>query len=245
MIYLIPAAGKGTRAGLPYPKCLHKYKGKEILIRTLEKLSTVSKIKNIFSTIVILIPAGKNQQFISILERYTFDNLNIHLEQQFQPRGTASAVFLSYAAASTLSSGGPYNIIWGDCIGFSTSTLLKTLDCYKGDIVIPGLYMKKCYTLFTLEGKNKVIDCNETKKLKISPSGYTDVGVFKVNNELVLSNNLKRFIDNSNDIYEDSFIDFLSNYCKKSGNVNFLNCCKTSEKKGFNSFEDLNDDEDD
>lgn len=240
MFFLIPAAGKGTRAGLPYPKCLHEYNGTEIIISNLKKINSVAFKNEAIFQVVILVAEGKLGAFLSIINKYSFFNLDIHFGQQIEAEGTASAVLQSYL---TLESNclDRFCIIWGDCIGYREETLQKLLENESCDVVIPGLYMRECYTIFETDSNCKVLSCRETKGLKILPAGYTDIGLFTINKAKLLFDSLPNFIKNSEYKKENSFIEFISYCCNNNINVKLLDCCSEDEKKGFNSLEDLNE----
>ena len=51
---LIPAAGKGTRSGLDYPKTLFKIKGKEILLYIFELVENIN-----YKPTIIISPQGE------------------------------------------------------------------------------------------------------------------------------------------------------------------------------------------
>jgi bifunctional N-acetylglucosamine-1-phosphate-uridyltransferase/glucosamine-1-phosphate-acetyltransferase GlmU-like protein len=240
MIFLIPAAGKGTRVGLPYPKCLHEYNGTEIIISNLKKIDSVAFRNKAIFQVVILIARGTLSAFLSVINKNSFFNLEVHFGQQIEAEGTASAVLQSFLALKTNCTE-RFCIIWGDCIGYTEETLQKLYRYKSSDVVIPGLYMRECYTKFEIDTNFNVLSCRETKGSKILPKGYTDIGLFTVNKASLLSDSLPNFIKNSDEKIENSFIEFISYCCTNKIKVKFLNCCSKDEKKGFNSFEDLNE----
>ena len=61
---LIPAAGKGTRSGLSYPKTLFKIDGKEILLRILELVESYDP-----EPTVVVSPEGKD-----LINKFIFEN---------------------------------------------------------------------------------------------------------------------------------------------------------------------------
>jgi bifunctional N-acetylglucosamine-1-phosphate-uridyltransferase/glucosamine-1-phosphate-acetyltransferase GlmU-like protein len=233
---IIPCAGKGSRAGLPYPKSLHLYKNKTIFQSIVEK-SIAACAELSLEAIFIIIINGYDDDFSEIL---TASGVKFILVDQSIPLGTADAVYKGVCSVTE-----KYNqlknsaLIWGDCIGFKVETLKRSImEISNCDVVIPGYYSNACYTAFQVDENNSVSSCYETKNISHDISAYTDIGIFSFNN-----NKLKYFLDvearNSIKSHrESSFIDALSNA------TNLLNCilldiADPEEKQGFNSQIDL------
>ena len=80
---LIAAAGKGTRAGLPYPKTLHPVEGKPILLRIIESLESFDSCPTIIAS-----PKGK----FLIQDCLDKNNKKANIIIQNSPLGMGNAV---------------------------------------------------------------------------------------------------------------------------------------------------------
>ena len=239
MNFLIPAAGKGTRSGLNYPKCLYKIENKEIIVSILEKISLVCNYLLISSKVIILINKTDKMLFEKVLKKYLFDNLSIFFQYQLVPNGTASAVSL-LLQSKEINNNCDNIIIWSDCVGFSHLTVKKLCEYNNNyDIIIPGLFMYNCYTYFKLNENKLIIDCYETKNFDIKPDGFTDIGIFKLSKKTNFKRTIEIYINSLSQSTENSFIDYLKYILENKFKIKFLDICKQSEKKGFNSMNDL------
>ena len=80
---LIAAAGKGSRANLPYPKTLFKIEGKEILLRILDTTKCFDK-----KPTIVVSPSGKDAINNFLLRK----SRRSHLVIQKEAKGMGDAV---------------------------------------------------------------------------------------------------------------------------------------------------------
>jgi bifunctional UDP-N-acetylglucosamine pyrophosphorylase/glucosamine-1-phosphate N-acetyltransferase len=170
---LIAAAGRGTRAGLPYPKTLFPIKGVPILIRIARLLQPLDQ-----SPTVIVSPEGKDL-IAQCLRDYA---LAAELVIQSEPRGMGNAV-LRFTDSSAFNETEHVVLIWGD-IPFVQS---KTLDAlvtahlkHQNDFTLATRTVERAYTIVSRDQQGSVIGVSETRELGLlSPSrGERDIGLF-------------------------------------------------------------------
>ena len=237
---IIPCAGKGSRAGLESPKSLFVYNGQTIFGSIIEKCATACDelgLKPIFYVVV----RESSKEFVEILN-------SVEKEVEFtfvlQPVSTGTADAVNRSVLEILKQPLPISaslLLWGDCIGFSVKTLKSIIvEVGNHDVVVPGFYSDDCYTVFRVKRKNIITSCEETKDREGKVSGYTDIGVFSFKHKLLQPFLEDEVISASDSGRESSFIQALS---LASGKLDcfLLDGISPSEKKGFNSFEDLNE----
>jgi len=80
---VIAAAGRGSRSGVPYPKCLHEVNGKVILASLMESLPDKSD-----QITIIASPSGRME-----IEDFLIEfNLSARIVVQEEPRGMGNAI---------------------------------------------------------------------------------------------------------------------------------------------------------
>lgn len=170
---LIAAAGRGTRAGLAYPKTLFPIQGIPILIRIAGLLQTYDE-----SPTVIVSPEGKDLVAECLRDHAVAAELVI----QPEPRGMGDAV-LRFKDSSAFNETEHVVLIWGD-IPFVRS---KTLDAlvrahlkHQNDFTLATRTVERAYTIVSRNQQGSVIGVSETRELGLlSPShGERDIGLF-------------------------------------------------------------------
>ena len=232
---LIPAAGKGTRSKLNYPKTLFKINNKPILIRILKNTKKIDS-----SPSIIVSPDGK-KLISSTLKKYGY---SAELITQNNPTGMGDAV-LNFKKSLYYKTTKNILLIWGDIPFIKSSTFSKLINCHlanKNDFTFITGISKKPYTLVKRDKYHKVISVKETKNAKIKVNkGERDIGIF-IFNKLkifnILNENKKYIKDTSKK--ENNFLYIIEKLIKKGFRVEGLNIADNKEMISFNQFSDLN-----
>ena len=170
---LIVAAGKGTRAGLPYPKTLHPVKGVPILLRLLELVETIDRTPT-----VVVSPEGK----VPITRCIATAGRTAHLVVQAQPRGMGDAV-LQFTRSPAFPDTTDVVLIWGDVPLIQTETLNATMVRHlknDNDFTFPTRHVDKAYTFVSRNILREVVSVEETRETteRLQLSGERDIGLF-------------------------------------------------------------------
>ena len=170
---LIPAAGRGTRAGLPYPKTLYPVDGTPILHRLLAVLSIYDPIPT-----VVVSPLGESL----IRESLHQAGLDAHLVIQPEPRGMGDAV-LRFEYSPVASEANHVLLAWGDLAHLQTSTvsiLAKShIDC-DNDFTFPTRLVDRAYTQVQRDRAGRVVAVSETREQGVTDPqpGEREIGLF-------------------------------------------------------------------
>lgn len=170
---LIAAAGRGTRAGLPYPKTLFPIQGHPILLRILDLLAPYDD-----SPTVIVSPEGEH----AIRECLAQQERRAHLVQQPGPRGMGDAV-LRFADSPVANSAEHLLLIWGDVPFIQQSTLdgLVRAHLENGhDFTFATRQVDSAYTLVSRDEQGRVTSVIESREAGIQTprAGERDIGLF-------------------------------------------------------------------
>ena len=114
---LVPAAGKGIRSGLVYPKTLFKVNSIPIIIRILKKINIID------TKPTIVINKKFSKLFLINLKKY---NTSAELIFQNQPLGMGNAV-LQYNKSKKKDKYDDILLIWGDIPFLQKSTIKKLI----------------------------------------------------------------------------------------------------------------------
>lgn len=177
---LIAAAGRGTRAGLPYPKTLFPIQGRPILVRIIELVSPYDR-----SPTVIVSPEGETP-IRDCLEQH---HLQAHLVQQTQPRGMGDAV-LRFADSPVAESAEHVMLIWGDVPFIQQATLDTLVRAHlEGghDFTFATRPVDSAYTLVSRDERGRVVSVIESREAGIQTprAGERDIGLFIFNKQPV------------------------------------------------------------
>ena len=235
---LIPCAGKGSRTGLSYPKTLHKVDNVPIIVLTIRKVLKAFMTANLKPFFVV--SYGSHFQNFHDLLSYECEHFQL-LHQPFQD-GHGRAVENMISNLHNMSANLYLDtlLIWGDCVGFRETVVEKSLElflCNGLDMCLPGFFSEKAYTEFDLADDNRVIACRETQKGN-GGSNFTDVGIFLFRRSKIFSFLSKEVMSAAIENRESSFINVINESCNDL-NIKFFKCATVDDKVGFNSFEDL------
>ncbi len=170
---LVAAAGRGTRAGLPYPKTLFPIQGLPILIRITRLLQTYD-----LNPTVIVSPEGK----ALVAQCLSAHDVTAELVIQVKPRGMGDAV-LRFKDSPAFDLAEHILLIWGD-IPFVQPATVESLviahlqNC--NDFTLATRVVAQAYTVVSRDQRGAVVGVCETRELGLSspPRGERDIGLF-------------------------------------------------------------------
>jgi bifunctional UDP-N-acetylglucosamine pyrophosphorylase / glucosamine-1-phosphate N-acetyltransferase len=170
---LIAAAGRGTRAGLPYPKTLYPVQGRAILIRIFEMLRPYDA-----QPTVIVSPGGA-EPIAQSLEQEQF---LAHFVIQPEPKGMGDAV-LRYAQSPAYESAEHVLLIWGDVPFVQPETVAQMVAAHlreDNDFTFVTRTVASPYTVVSRDPEGCVTGVIETREAGGNPpaEGERDIGLF-------------------------------------------------------------------
>jgi len=170
---LVAAAGRGTRAGLPYPKTLFPIQGKPILIRVAELLAPYDPHPT-----VIVSPEGQEP----IQECLEGAGVAAHLVVQPAPRGMGDAV-LRFDQSPVFASAEHVLLVWGDVPFIQPQTiasLVKVHVAQRNDFTFATRRVDSAYTVVSRDATEQVTGVVETREQGIAQpqAGERDIGLF-------------------------------------------------------------------
>ena len=230
---LIPAAGKGTRSGLSYPKTLFKIKGIPIIIKILELFSNFS-----FQKFIISNPSGK-PLISKCLKNF---NMKADIFLQKKQNGMGDAVKIYYNNLHNLNNNDHTLLIWGDIPFIRKKTILSLIKVHKknfNDFTFISKVVDNAYTRVIRDKQNNVIDLLEKKKDKKLIRGERDIGVFIFKDLIIkeLINNIKDSKLKNNQ--EHGFLYLVRHLHQKGYKVEALPIASDKEIKSLNYISDV------
>lgn len=178
---LVAAAGRGTRAGLPYPKTLFPIKGKSILVRIAELLAPYDA-----QPTVIASPDGE----APIRQCLVQHGISAHLLVQPEPRGMGDAV-LRFAQSPAFANAENVLLIWGDVPFIQPETVACVVAAHKAqanDFTFATRLVDSAYTVVSRDAAGQVTRVIETREEGIGhpQAGERDIGLFVFRKTIVL-----------------------------------------------------------
>lgn len=178
---LVAAAGRGSRAGLPYPKTLYPVRGRPIIVRLLETLKQWDP-----EPTVIVSPAG----LVPISDCLKVNNLSAHLVIQEEPTGMGDAV-LCYQKSPAFPTAENVLLVWGDIPLIQPSTIEAMVTTHlfeQNDFTFATAYVDHAYTRVQRDNYGNVIGIIETHEVGIDSrmAGERDVGLFVFRRDSVM-----------------------------------------------------------
>jgi bifunctional UDP-N-acetylglucosamine pyrophosphorylase/glucosamine-1-phosphate N-acetyltransferase len=169
---LIAAAGRGSRAGLPYPKTLHPVRGKPILVRLIELLAPIDPRPTI-----IVSPEGRAPIQACLDEA----GLSADLVEQPAPTGMGDAI-LCFRDAPAAAQAENLLLVWGDIPLIQPGTIAALVDAHLGhgnDFTFVTRHVDQAYTFVTRSADGAVLALDETREAGVEPGpGERDIGLF-------------------------------------------------------------------
>lgn len=178
---LIAAGGRGTRAGLPYPKTLFPIHGKPILVRIAELLAPYDG-----DPTVIVSPDGERP----VLDCLTEYRRSAHLVVQPEPHGMGDAV-LRFAQSPAFTNAEHVLLLWGDIPLIQTATVAALVSAHfanDNDFTFATRLVESAYTVVSRSPAGKVSGVVETRELgaKLPQAGERDIGLFVFRKSVVM-----------------------------------------------------------
>lgn len=171
MRVLIAAAGRGSRAGLPYPKTLFPIQGHPILVRILNLLSPYDP-----NPAIIVSPEGKELVQSELDARH----LDAELIVQPSPKGMGDAIL--YLESSQSEPSEHVLLIWGDIPFIQAKTVANLVAQHfrdDNDLTFATRVVDHAYTIVRRDTKGRVIALEETRETgKPLERGERDIGLF-------------------------------------------------------------------
>jgi len=176
---LIAAAGRGTRAGLPYPKTLFAAGGTPILVRLLCTLRDYDR-----EPTVIVSPSGRE----AVVECLEHHRLSAHLVVQPEPKGMGDAV-LHFRHSPAHGRAENVMLAWGDLAFLQLSTVHSTVEHHfrtGSDFTFPTRMVLAPYTLVSRNADGAVLNLTETRGESVVGPGERDIGFFIFRRDVVM-----------------------------------------------------------
>lgn len=178
---LVAAAGRGTRAGLPYPKTLFPIQGKPILVRVAELLAPYD-----LHPTVIVSPNG----YQPIQECLDASAVAAHLIVQPEPRGMGDAV-LRFDQSPAFANAEHVLLVWGDVPLIQPQTIASMVDEHLlmgNDFTFATRRVDSAYTVVSRDEAGHVTGVVETREQGIAEpqAGERDIGLFIFRKHVVL-----------------------------------------------------------
>ena len=232
---LVVAAGRGSRAGLPYPKTLHPVRGKPILIRIAELLAPYDPMPT-----VIVSPDGRKP----VHDALASNGQVAHLVVQADPRGMGNAV-LRFTDSPAFAGASDVLLIWGDIplIQQSTvATLVATHFANGNDFTFVTREVNSAYTVVSRDKDGRVLGVVETRESRSGEPlpGERDIGLFVFRKQLVMD----ALLEESAGKYgaatgEHGFLYVIGHLASKGFRVEALPIATVDDLVSLNKLDDL------
>ena len=230
---LIPAAGKGERSKLPYPKTLFKINNLSILERIIKNTKFLNANISIISSL-----DGREK----IVNKLNDKKINSEIIVQKIPNGMGNAI-LQYKKSKFYKDTKDILIVWGDIPFVKKSSYRKLIKFhYKNfnTVSILSTFVKNPYTYIKRDKKGKIIEVIETKEMKKKYKyGERDVGVFVINKNIVFKYLYKSYIQKKHENKEHGFLQIINTIVKNKHKVETLPIATTKESKSLNYIKDI------
>lgn len=232
---VIAAAGKGSRSGLSYPKCLYKINRVSILARILKNLTTIDK-----SPTIIVSPSGYEE----ILDEVNKLKVNAKLIIQKSQKGMGDAVIQLNNIYNSLHKN--ILLIWGDVPFISKDTVHRLISSHlkeDNSFTLATMLTDQPYTIIQRDLNKNISSIIETKnnaEVSIPNKGERDLGLFLFNKEIILnllSKDLPRKFNSGDG--EHGFLYVIEHLYKNSHKIGSIEVMNKKESISFNSLSDL------
>lgn len=176
---LIAAAGRGTRAGLPYPKTLFEVQRQPILLRVAQTLAPHAA-----ELVVVASPDGAGP----VAECLAQNDISARIAVQSQPLGMGHAVLAGLAEI-----GAEHVLLaWGDIPFFQPATVAAMVETHHArgnDFTFATAIVVSAYTLVSRGADGRVSSVIESREAGIDDPGpgEREIGLFIFRREPVLT----------------------------------------------------------
>jgi bifunctional UDP-N-acetylglucosamine pyrophosphorylase/glucosamine-1-phosphate N-acetyltransferase len=232
---VIAAAGRGSRAGLPYPKTLYPVKGVPILLRILELLMPYDA-----NPTVVVSPLGE----APIRDCLTSAGLAAHLVMQPSANGMGDAV-LRFTNSPAFETAEHLLLVWGDIPLIQPETvkvLVQTHFVNGNDFTFATRQVDSAYTVVTRDQVGRVLGVVETREVGLDQQqqGERDIGLFVFRKDVTLttlSEDLSGKFGKSTG--EHGFLYVIEHLAKRGLRVEALPIATKQDLVSLNRLEDL------
>ena len=232
---LIAAAGRGSRAGLPYPKTLYPAQGVPILIRIASLLAPYDTKPS-----VIFSPGGMRPIRNCLVEA----GINAHLVIQPQALGMGNAV-LHFTDSPAFEGAKHVLLVWGDIPFIQPETVSRMVSTHfdrASDFTFVTRRVDSAYTIVSRDTSGVVTEVIETReKGVVEPQpGERDIGLFVFRKEPVFAA-LREELDDKFGTYtgEHGFLYVIKHLALRGLRVEALPIATELDLVSLNRVEDL------
>lgn len=174
---LIAAAGRGSRAGLPYPKTLFEVQGQPILLRVVQALAPHAG-----DLVVVASPDGAEP----VEECLSGAKAPARIAVQPEPLGMGHAVLAGLAEIAAEH----VLLAWGDIPFFQSATVAAMVEAHHAhgnDFTFATALVDSAYTLVSRGTDGRVVAVIESREAGIADPGpgERDIGLFIFRREAV------------------------------------------------------------
>ena len=167
---LIAAAGRGTRAGLPYPKTLFEVQGQPILLRVARALAPHAA-----ELVVVASPDGAGP----VAECFAQDDISARIAVQAEPLGMGQAVLAGLAEITAEH----VLLAWGDIPFFQPATVAAMVEAHHArgnDFTFATAIVDSAYTLVLRGADGQLEQVIESREAGIADPGpgEREIGLF-------------------------------------------------------------------
>lgn len=231
---LIAAAGRGTRAGLPYPKTLFEVQGKPILLRVIDALAPHAD-----ELVVIASPEGREPIATCLAEA----GIAARIAIQQTPRGMGDAVLTGSAEVAAEH----ILLAWGDIPFFQPATVTAMVAAHRAhgnDFTLATALVDSAYTMVSRDEAGRVVGVVESREAGIAEpgSGERDIGLFMFRREPVLAK-LREDLPGKfgNTTGEHGFLYAIGHLAAAGGRVEAVPAASKLDLVSLNSLKDIAD----
>lgn len=234
---LVAAAGRGTRAGLPYPKTLFPIQGTPILVRVAELLAPYDHHPT-----VIVSPNGLKP----IQDCLDASGVAAHLIVQPEPRGMGAAV-MRFDQSPAFANAEHVLLVWGDVPFIQPETIARLVDEHLGkgnDFTFVTRWVDSAYTIVSRDKAGQVTGVVETREQGIDKpqAGERDIGLFIFRKNLVLNALREELPDKwGRSTGEHGFLYVIGHLAARGFRVAALPIATKLDLISLNSLNDIND----
>jgi bifunctional UDP-N-acetylglucosamine pyrophosphorylase / glucosamine-1-phosphate N-acetyltransferase len=236
IVAVIPAAGRGSRLGLPGPK----------LLTPIDEVNTIwtilrHKLLAVADAIHVVVAPAFAADFEKLLAA---DPARARLSASVQPepKGMGDAIF---GAAPHWSDAQRLLVVWGDQVHVSIDTLSRALAAQNREArhcTVPVVRMDHPYVEYVFDSRNVLSEIRESREGAVcSERGFADAGTFVLGRNGLLET-WSRYLtlrQSGKRTGEINFLPFLAYLAREGWTVQPIEVADANEARGINTPADL------